>query len=140
VKGRHEGYLVLHRQRQRGQAGRGADVAEEREDVFLDQLLRVGRAAVGLIAVVQVLDDHVAAARLGVVLVQEQLGALVELDAQLRRRAGECRRLAQHQRRVLRPGEAEAAQRGCRARGQRKTTSIQQHDENPLQRSESRTN
>ena len=115
---RNERHLVLHRERQRRHAGGRADVAEQGEHVFVDQLLRVGSAALGLVAVVQVLDDHLAAAGLGVVLVQEQLGALVELDAKLRCRAGEGCRLAQHERRVaLCPGQLETTQRG-RTRGQ----------------------
>ena len=95
----------LHRQRQRRQAGRGADVAEQCQHVVVDEFAGVLGAAFGLVAVVQVADfNRTQAAALGVDPVKMQLGPLVKLDTQLRSRPSERGRLA-HNDLVLPLGE-----------------------------------
>lgn len=80
-------------------AGGRADVAKQREHVVGQQLAGVLHAALGLVTVVELadLDALPRHAALGVEGVKTELGARVELDAELRRRPGEGRRLAEHQ-------------------------------------------
>ncbi len=113
-EGAEERHLLLGEQRQRGQAGGGADVAEQRKHVVGHELSGVLGAAVGLVAIVQVadLDLPLAHPALGIELVEEQLGTLMELDPELRRRPGEGGRLAEHDAPVpLRPGRLKAGER-----------------------------
>ena len=113
-EGAKKRHLLLGEQRQRGQAGGGADVAKQGKHLVGNQLAGVLGAAVGLVAVVHGADLHhaLAHAALGVELVKKEFGALVELHAQLRRRAGEGRRLPQHDAPLaLRTRQAEPAQR-----------------------------
>ena len=113
-KNRHFG---LGENRYRRQAGGGADVTKQRKHVVGNELSGVFGAAVGLVAVVHGADFHRASAHaaLGIEPVEKELGAQVELDAQLGRRAGEGGRLPQHDAAfALRLCQIEAAQR-CRA-------------------------
>jgi hypothetical protein len=84
--------------RQRGQAGGRADVPEQGEHAVLDQLLGVGLAAVGLVAVVQAPEFHRAAgdAAARVEPVEVQHRAALELLAELGSRAAEGRRLPEN--------------------------------------------
>ena len=93
-------------QRQRGQAGRRADVAEQGEHVVLDELVGVRLAALGLVSVVggAQLDRHAVDAARGIDHVEVDPAALVHLDAQLRGRAAEGSRLPEHERLGLGPG------------------------------------
>ena len=108
-------HLVLGRQRQGRQAGRGTDVAKQRKHVIGNQLAGVLGAAVRLVTIVQVADFNLALAHaaLGVDLVKTDLGPLVKLDAQLRGRTGKGGRLAKDDLAVgLGPGNVETGQHG----------------------------
>ena len=95
---RNKRHLVFGRQRQGHQAGGCADVAKQCEDIAGNQFSGVYRAALWLIAIVEVADFNqaLAHAALRVDLVKINFGTLVKLNAQLRCRAGEGCRLTEH--------------------------------------------
>jgi hypothetical protein len=95
---REERHLGLEGQRQRGHAGGRADVTKQGEHIGRDQLVGVLGAAIRFVAIVELqdFDALVVHATLAIELVKEQLGACVELNAELRRGPGEGSRLPQH--------------------------------------------
>jgi hypothetical protein len=104
-EGRDEGCFGGRGQRQGRQTGGRADVAEQRKHAALDQLLGVGGAAVGLVAVVEAdqLDGAATNAAAGVEAVKVEQRAAFELFAQLAGRAAEGGRLPQDDVVALRP-------------------------------------
>ena len=93
-----ERHLCCRRDGKMRRAGRRTDIAEQREHlVLLDQPLARRRGERGLIAIV--LGDEVDPATMdatgGIDVVQVRLDAVAHLDAELRRRAAEDRRLAE---------------------------------------------
>ena len=111
---RDEGHARLGRQRQRGHAGGRSDVAEQREHVVPDELLRVGGTAVGLVAIIELADLDLATTHtaLGIELIKVELGASMELYAQLGSGPAERRRLAQHDAVVLCASRVESGHQG----------------------------
>lgn len=110
-------HLGLGGQRQGGQAGGRAHVAEQGKHLVLDQLFGVGCAAGGLVAVVQAFefDAPPVDPAFGIDLVENHLCAEVVLDAQLFGGAAERGRLAQHHGAVgdaVGPGSAGGSQAG----------------------------
>jgi len=107
-----EGHLRARGQGQRGQARGRAHIGKQREHIFAQQLARVFRAALGLVAIVQRADHDAAPAYapLRIQLVEIQPGAAVVLDSELRRRPGKGRGLPQHEAAFLRAHGRQAEQ------------------------------
>ncbi|MCY1552130.1 hypothetical protein D9M68_885070 [compost metagenome] len=90
--------LRLGGEGQRHQTGGRADVAEEGKHLIVQQLAGVLHAASGFVAVVELtqLNLRLVHAAFRIELFEKQLGAGMELDAQLGGGPGEGGRLAQH--------------------------------------------
>ena len=88
--------------------------AKKGKHVVVDQLFRIGHAAVGLVAVVELADFDGAPAHapLGIEQVEVELGPGVKLDAELCSGPGESRRLAEHDAFFLRLRGVEAGHQG----------------------------
>jgi hypothetical protein len=114
-EGPEERDLRVGHERQRRQASGCAHVAEQREHVGLDELVGVGLAAIGLVAVVEgaQLDSLAVDAAGRVDAVEVDARAAVHLDAELRGRAREGGRLAEHEALRLREGGQGECASGC---------------------------
>ncbi len=109
----HERNLGGREDRFRGVRGRRADIAEEQKHAVIDKLLGIGRRAIAFVAIVDrtQLDFAAVDAPRCIDRLEIRHRAGAHLDAELLRRAGERRRLAEQDRRrgnarVCRGGES----------------------------------